>query len=72
MATIKVVWKDSGKPRSHVRVSVQGSGFLSGMSTKHTDSNGRVVFEGIQRGEVFLEGDSQGTFKFQDEVIFET
>lgn len=45
MVTVAVFSKSSGNPKSHIRVAISWSGFLSGMSKEETDDKGEAHFD---------------------------
>lgn len=68
MVSIKVVWRDSGKPAKDQKVAIGINSFLSGGVTKgqYTNSDGEAHFDiDPCEGQVFINGSTkhEGTIK---------
>lgn len=62
MVTVKVIWRDTGKPVHGSRVAIGLDGLLSGgvTGTEYTDDDGEAHFEiDPGSGEVYVDGDTK-------------
>lgn len=72
MVTIKLVYKESGKPAKGVKVAIGVDSFWSGGVTKseYTDSDGEAHFEiDPCNGKVFVKGDTKHKGRIAGRVV---
>ncbi len=61
MVTVKVLWRDTGKPAKGSRVAIGFDGFTRGVTgTEYTDSDGDAHFDAEPgTGEVYVDGNTK-------------
>lgn len=71
MVTVKVVWRDSGKPAKGSRVAIGFDGFTRGVTnSEYTDSNGEAHFDAEPgTGEVYVDGSTKYRGRISGRVV---
>lgn len=71
MVTVKVVWKDTGKPATDKKVAIGFDGWTRGMTgTEYTDSNGEAHFDADPgSGKVYVNGNTVFTGHISGRVV---
>lgn len=71
MVSVKVFWKESGKPAKGKRVAISFDGWTRGVTgSEITDSNGEAHFDvDPGSGKVYVSGDTVFTGRIEGRVI---
>jgi hypothetical protein len=71
MVTIKVLWRDTGKPAKGSRVAIGFDGFTRGVTdSEYSDSDGEAHFDAeSDSGEVYVDGDTKHRGRIAGRVV---
>jgi hypothetical protein len=72
MISVKVCWKDTGKPAEHRKVALSFDGLFSGGVTnnEYTDRNGDAHFDyNSGQGKVYVDGNTAHTGRLEGRIV---